>query len=62
MGLAAAALYFGAVHSVGVVGQIDDAGFGDGLVKAGPAAAAVELGIADEQRVTAGYTVIGSFF
>ena len=45
MGFTAAALYFGTLHAVGIVRRIDYAGFADGLVKTGPAAAAFKFGV-----------------
>jgi hypothetical protein len=60
--LATAALHFGALHSMGVIGRINNASLADGLVKAGPAAAAFEFGIAFKQGVAANSAVIGSNF
>lgn len=57
MGFTAAAHDLGAVHAMGVIGGVDDAAFADGFVKARPAAAAFEFGIAAEQRVTAYGTI-----
>ena len=51
---------FSAFHAVGIVGRINNAALGDGLVKAGPAAPALELRIADEQGITANGAVIGA--
>lgn len=62
VGLAAAALHFGAVHAVAVVGQIDDAGFADGSVEAGPTAAAFKFSIAFKEGIAAGGTEVGAYF
>ena len=62
MGFAATAHHFGTVHTVRVVGLIDNASLGNGLVEAGPTAAAFEFGIAAEKGVSASCAVIGSHF
>ena len=60
VGFTSAADYFGATHSMGVVGVVDNAALADRLVKAGPATTAFELGIADEEGIAAGSTIISS--
>lgn len=62
VGLAAAALGFGAHHAMGIIRGIDDTGLADGLIKTGPAATAVEFGIAFKERVATGGTVISAHF
>ena len=62
VGLASAALGFSANHAMGIVRGINDTGFTDGFIKTGPAAAAVEFGIAFKKRIAAGRTVISAHF
>ena len=59
MRFTAAALYLRPVHPVGMVGGIDDTPLADRLIEAGPAAAALEFGIAAEKRVAADGTIVG---
>ena len=60
VGLATAAFHFRPVHAVGVIRQIDDASLADGLIEAGPAAAAFKFGIAFKQRIPANGAIIGA--
>ena len=53
VGLASAAFHLRPVHPMTMVGQIDDAALGDRLVKARPAAAALEFSVAQEERIAA---------
>lgn len=57
---ASAALYFGAIHAMAVIGCIDHAAFADGFIKTWPAAATFKFRIAFEQRVATGGTVVGA--
>lgn len=56
--LAAAAFHFRPLHAMGVVRQINDAALADRLIKAWPATAAFELGIAPEKRIAAHRTIV----
>lgn len=62
VGLAAATFHFGAAHAMGIVGQVDDAGFADRCIEAGPTAATLEFSVAFEESVSAGCTIVGAYF
>ena len=57
---ASSALYFGAIHSMGMIGRINDTALADRLIKTGPTAATLKFGIAPEQWIPADSTVIRS--
>src|ERR1700744_1030001 len=60
MRLATATFHLRPLHAMTMVGRIDDAGLAYRLVEAGPATAALELGIAAEKRVAAYRAIEGS--
>ena len=60
MAVAAAAGNFGALHTIAVIGRINNAALCNGFKKAGPAAAAVKLSVAFKKRVTAYSAKIGA--
>lgn len=57
---AAPAFHLRPFHPIGVIRQVDDTALADRLIKAWPAAAALEFGIALEKRIAAYRTVIGA--
>ena len=54
------AFHFRPFHAIGVVRQVDDTALADWLIKARPAAATLEFGIALEKWIAAYRTVIGA--
>src|SRR4051794_25762603 len=62
MRVAAATLYLRALHAKGVVGLVDNAAFGNRLVKRRPAAAAFKLRVRYKQRIAAHRTVVRTLF
>src|SRR5258708_263887 len=58
MGIALAALHFGARHAETAVGILGDVLLGDGSPEAGPAGARLELGIGAEQCIVAADTAV----
>lgn len=57
---ASTALYFGSIHAMRIIGSINDIAFSNGVVEAGPAAAALEFGIAFKERIATGCAEIGA--
>jgi hypothetical protein len=57
---AASAFHLRPFHSISAIRQVDDTALADRLIKAWPAAAALEFGIALEKRIAAYRTVIGA--
>jgi hypothetical protein len=60
MGFASSAHDLRTFHAIGIVGCIDYARLADGLIKAGPAAAALEFGIALKKRIAADGTIVSA--
>jgi hypothetical protein len=59
---AAPAFHLRPFHSIGIIRQVDDTALADRLIKAGPAAAAFEFGIALEERVAANRAIVSADF
>jgi hypothetical protein len=62
MGFATTALYFGALHTMAIVGRVQDATLCKGLKKAGPTAATFEFGLTLEQGLSTGLAMVGAYF
>src|SRR6478672_10418261 len=62
MRVAAAAFHLRTLHAKGVVGFINNAAFGNRLVKRRPATAAFKLGVGYKQRVATYGAIIRAFF
>ena len=60
VGLAAPAFYFCAAHSKGIIGQVDNTGFADGGIEAGPSAAAFKFRIALKEGIATGGAIKGT--
>jgi hypothetical protein len=56
------ALHLGTLHAIRMIRNVNNAGFADRFVKAGPAAAGLELGVALEEGVPADSAIIGAHF
>ena len=62
VGLATTAFHFCSAHAEGVIGNIYNAAFADGLIETRPAASAFKFGITPEQGIATNGAIIGTLF
>lgn len=60
MRFASAAFDLRPIHPIGMIGQIDHAAFANRFIETRPAATAFELGVAPEEGIAAGRTIVGA--